>query len=203
MCDSLQIKIRDDRTAKFSYLKRQHVLNGQEDTVCLACGTGFYQPGQIERNNQRFARFSASLIKHIAPWEILALRETYLISQQQAAKIFRCGKTQFSKWERGEVAPTGTASLALREALENQKYMEKLAHQAGVKINTPKTSPADIKLSPRITSIGSGLVIQYYDETFVTRIGASDTRIEPLSPSSSMPWAKARNLVHPTPARQQ
>jgi len=134
MCDA-PAEVRRDRTTRFRYLRQEHVLEGQEHTVCLACGTSFFQPGQIERNNQRFRKFAAGLVKHIAPWDIVALREKYMLSQEQAGRIFQCGSaTQFSKWERGEVAPTGTAALALQEALENPEFMRRLASRAGERI---------------------------------------------------------------------
>jgi putative zinc finger/helix-turn-helix YgiT family protein len=118
-------------------LKVEHVLESQEHTVCCDCGTSFYQTGQVERNNQRFMAFAKAIVKHIAPWEILEIREKYALSQEQANRIFQCGPTQFSKWERGEVAPTGTAALALREALDNPAFIKKLADRAGERVDIP------------------------------------------------------------------
>lgn len=137
LCDSAKVEIRRDRKAIYTYLKKKHVLDGQEHTVCTECGTSFYADGQIERNNARFVAWSKGIVKHIAPWEIRELREKYDLSQEQAGVVFQCGsKTQFSKWERGEVAPTGTASITLRMALNDQEFMSKLARQAGVAIHT-------------------------------------------------------------------
>ena len=129
------LEARHDRQTTYRYLGKQHVLKDQEHTVCTGCGTSFSMEGQIARNKEKFLAWADTFIKHIAPWEILELREKYDLSQAQANQIFHCGPTQFSKWERGEVAPTGTAALALLEALENPEYMKKLARRAGVTIH--------------------------------------------------------------------
>ena len=144
LCDSTKVEIRHDRKAVYTYLKKKHVLEGQEHTVCTNCGTSFYEDGQIERNNARFIAWSKGMVKDIAPWEIRELREKYDLSQGDACRVFNCGsKTQFSKWERGEVAPTGTASLTLREALNNPEFMSKLARQAGVNIHIEAEAEAE------------------------------------------------------------
>lgn len=139
ICDSAQLEIRHDRSVRYRYLKKDHVLDGQEHTACLDCGMSFYQPGQVERNNERFAAFEKSIVKGISPNELLALREKYLITQAQANQIFHCGPTAFSKWERGETAPTATAALLLQTALKDPELMKKLSEQAGVKIDIPAT----------------------------------------------------------------
>lgn len=140
ICDSPRVDIRHDRSMRYRYLKKDHVLEGQEHTVCQDCGLSFYQPGQIDRNNQRFAAFEKSIVKGISPNEIRSLREEYLMTQDQAARIFDCGKTAFSKWERGEVAPTGPTALLLRMALENPGFMKSLADKAGETV--------DIRVTP-------------------------------------------------------
>lgn len=142
MCDSRNVEIRHDRRAKYRYLKQEHVLEGQEHTICNECGTSFYQEGQIERNNERFMTFAHGIVKNIAPWEFVDLREKYDLTQEQANTIFGCGPTQFSKWERGESAPTATAAIALREALENPEFMYRLAARVGVNIAMPQEAQA-------------------------------------------------------------
>lgn len=83
----------------------------------------------MARNKAKIDAYQRSIVG-LMPQDILALREKYMISQQQAAAIFQCGKTQFSKWERGEHAPTGPTAILLRKALENQELMRELAADA-------------------------------------------------------------------------
>ena len=158
LCDSPKVEIRRDRKAIYTYLKKKHILGEQEHTVCTECGTSFYEDGQIERNNVRFIAWSKGFVKDIAPWEIRELREKYDLSQEAAGRVFNCGsKTQFSKWERGEVAPTGTAALTLREALEDPGFMKRLADRAGVTIELPETSPAQPFLRQATFNYSAGL----------------------------------------------
>jgi len=149
LCDSNSVEIRHDRKARYRYLKVEHVLERQEHTVCSNCGTSFYQPGQIKRNNERFMAFAKAFVKNIAPWDILKIREIYGLSQEQANRIFQCGPTQFSKWERGEVAPTGTAAIALKEALDNPTFIRKLADRERVSIDAPQE-----RATPQVIYIG-------------------------------------------------
>lgn len=135
LCDSSRIEVRYDRKARYRYLKNEHVLEGQEHTVCLECGTSYYQDGQIERNNERLLKFSEGIVKHIAPWQIREVREKYMLTQADAARIFCCGPRAFSKWERGEVAPTGATAKLLRMALKSPEVMLAAAMDAGVKLD--------------------------------------------------------------------
>lgn len=139
LCDSERIDVRHDLTESYRYLKKIHPLSDQEHTVCLDCGLDYFADGQIERNNQRFKDFAKTIVKDISPWEIHEIREKYLITQEDANRIFNCGSpTQFSKWERGECAPTGTAAIALRLALEEPETMRKLAARAGIQLQIEK-----------------------------------------------------------------
>lgn len=164
ICDSPRVEIRHDRTVRYRYLKKDHVLEGQEHTVCLDCELSFYQPGQIDRNNERLAAFEKSIVKGISPHEILTLREKYLITQEQAARIFHCGKTAFSKWERGEVAPTGMAALLLESALESPDFMKSLADKAGEAVDIQVTAPKPEENEAVFYSIGEVLVARTVEE---------------------------------------
>lgn len=158
VCDSQQIEVRYDRNVRYHYLKKDHVLEGQEHTVCLDCGLSFYQSGQIDRNNERFATFEKSIVKGISPNEIRTLREKYLITQAQATRIFNCGETAFSKWERGEVAPTGPTALLLKMALEHPEYMKSLADNAGEAVDIQDAAPKHEKKELTIHSVGEFFV---------------------------------------------
>lgn len=154
LCDSKHVEVRHDITEHYKYLKINHALDGQEHTVCLDCGLDYFATGQTERNNERFMAFAKTIVKDIAPWEIHEIREKYLITQEEANRIFHCGSpTQFSKWERGECAPTGTAALALRMALEDPATMRKFAAKAGVTLraNDADTAPESPYRMDRIT----------------------------------------------------
>lgn len=138
LCGSTRLEVRHDHSVTYRYLKKDHVLDGQEHTVCLDCEISFCAAEQLARNHELFNAFERQIVKDIAPREVRELREKYLITQEEATRIFNCGSpTAFSKWERGETAPTGTAALLLRLALEDVATMQKLADRAGVKIDIP------------------------------------------------------------------
>lgn len=121
---------------RFKYLKKEHVVKALERTLCDSCGSSFQTPAQSIANKEAIECFTTKLVGELGPREILALREKYAISQADATKIFQCGPKNFSKWERGEVAPTGATALLLKAALELPKLMKHLAARAGVEIHT-------------------------------------------------------------------
>ena len=115
----------------FKHKKRTHRVTGMHDAVCSNCGTRGFIEGQIEENKRLIAEYERSLRDFISPDDIYAIREKYLLSQATADKIFCCGKNMFSKWERGDSTPTGTAALTLRRALRDESFMKTLADEAG------------------------------------------------------------------------
>ena len=135
MCDSDAIEARFDLSRKFKYLRKVYELAGLEHSVCKSCGCDFFAPGQIARNNEKLIQFEKTFVKDISPREIYQIREKYLLSQEEAEKVFNSGKNMFSKWERGTSAPTGTAALTLISALEDPAYMKKLADRVGFKLS--------------------------------------------------------------------
>ncbi len=165
LCDSKSTEVLHDQSIKYRYLKKVHVLDGQEHTVCKDCGCSFFGKGQIERNNVRFLEFEKSIVKDISPRNVLELREKYQLSQEQATRIFNCGATAFSKWERGEVAPTGTAALMLQLALEDSYVMKILAEKAGERVSIPDVMGVrTIQSTPMATNIRvrKGKVVEDY-----------------------------------------
>lgn len=189
LCDSTNVEIRHDHCVKYRYLKKDLVLEGQEHTVCRDCECSFFADGQIERNNKRFIAFEKSVVKDISPREIRELREKYMLSQEQAQKIFNCrGANCFSKWERGEVAPTGTAATLLLLALEDASIMQKLADKAGERIECPRPMRpiTETRRSTRPTQS------PYYVQSITTRrhlTNKDHPTQEPITANSGPWWA--------------
>lgn len=160
ICDSRNTEIRFDRERQIKYLRRNHVIDGLEHTVCLECGCSFNAHGQIERNNQRFFEFEKSILDGIiAPRKIVELRQTYNLTQEQAKNIFKSTGNLFSKWERGESAPSSAVSNLLEAALEDKVIMDRLARRAGVSLAVT-TQRESTPIKSKITS-WAGKSLQY------------------------------------------
>lgn len=123
-----------DGVHTFSHKRKTHKVTGMHYVCCSACGTRGYLPGQKAENKRLIKAYEDTLPDYISPSKILSLREMYMISQTQAARIFKCGPTAFSKWERGVGAPTGPTALLLNMALEHPEFMQALATKTGEKI---------------------------------------------------------------------
>lgn len=152
ICDSQNTEVRFDRERHIKYLRRNHVIEGLEHTVCLECACSFNARGQIERNNQRFFEFEKLLLDGIiAPRKIVELRQTYNLTQEQAKNIFKTTGNLFSKWERGESAPSSAVSNLLEAALEDPLIMERFALRAGVRLAAKPPAKRPQKSEPERT----------------------------------------------------
>lgn len=137
LCDG-EVELRADRRYSLRYCGREYSLDGLEHEVCRDCGVSLSTDSTTERNNQRIKEFTKTIVKGIAPWEIRELRERYELSQEQARQIFDCrSPTQFSKWERGVVAPTAMTAKLLRMALQDPAVMRAAAIDAGIEVAIP------------------------------------------------------------------
>lgn len=116
-------------------------LTGLHYSICNHCGTQGMTEDQAEENRRLITAFEDGLKDYISPANIRAIRQKYRISQVEAAAIFGCGTAYFSKWERGEVAPSGSCAVLLKAALRNEATMLDLAKQAGVTVSIPPKKP--------------------------------------------------------------
>lgn len=148
ICGEGQWADHSDGTHTFRHKNKEHNVTGMHYALCDHCGTRGFLKGQITANKKRIAEYEDRLRDYISPSNILRIRERYDLSQKDAAKIFQCGPTQFSKWERGIVAPTGATAVLLRLALNDPEVMRKLAADAGVAANLPAVKPVQA-VAPR------------------------------------------------------
>jgi DNA-binding transcriptional regulator YiaG len=111
---------------------------------------------QAVENAQLIAAFEDSIKDYISPKNIRRIRQKYRISQAEAGEIFQCGSSYFSKWERGEAAPTGTAAVALRSALKHPEVMQHMAADAGVTISIPEKPLASTATQPVTQEVRHG-----------------------------------------------
>lgn len=121
----------------FHHKRREHRVEGLHYAKCDRCGAQGYIPGQMAENRRIIEAYERSLRDYISPSDVALLREKYRMSQEQAARIFGCGRRAFSKWERDEVQPTGATARLLRLALNNAEVMRELAAEAGEAVELP------------------------------------------------------------------
>lgn len=141
LCDSKNVEVQYDLSTTYRYLNKEHHLEGQEHTVCPDCECTFFAPGQIERNNRLYFEFELTIVGDtIPPRKIVELRQKYGLTQDDAKKLFKSTGNSFSKWERGESAPSSVVSNLLLAALEDQEIMKRMALRARVKIELADTT---------------------------------------------------------------
>lgn len=110
-----------------------------EYSVCRQCGDTVIFSEQIKRNDCVLRDAWRKIDGLLTAQEIVALRNTLGLTQQDAAKIFGGGTNAFSKYERSEVIQSAAMDKLMRAALAVPDMFIWLKRQAGI---NEKKSPA-------------------------------------------------------------
>ena len=115
---------------------------------CPSCGEVFYRPGQM----QTMQRAAVDILRReeglLAPSEIEALRAQYGLSQTAFEQLIHAGPKTVTRWERGTVAPNGTADTLLRILRDRPDVVDQLARERGVVVRSAREEP------PRRRAVG-------------------------------------------------
>lgn len=99
---------------------------------CPGCGEVFYLPGQM----QTMQRAAVDILRReeglLSPGEIEAIRAQYGLSQAAFEQLIHAGPKTVTRWERGSVAPNGTADTLLRILRDRPDVVDQLARERGV-----------------------------------------------------------------------
>lgn len=147
-CDGGALIPHADGERSLTHKGKEHRLNTLHYSICDKCGLRGMSEDQVAENAKLIAAFEDSIRDYISPKNIRRIRQKYKISQAEAGEIFQCGSSYFSKWERGEAAPTGTAAVALRSALKHPEVMKLMAAEAGVEISIPERQTTSATTRP-------------------------------------------------------
>ncbi|MGK5034479.1 type II TA system antitoxin MqsA family protein [Janthinobacterium sp. LB3P118] len=134
MCEDGIMSPFSDGVYEFSHSRKKHKVNGLHYAKCDVCETSGYLPGQRKYNNQLIENYQKELLDFVSLSDILAVREKYTLTQKQANIIFGGGVNAFSKWERGEVIPSGAIARIIKSALLSTEVMRTLAEVSRVAI---------------------------------------------------------------------
>ena len=137
LCNNGIWKPYADGTYQFRYGRKSHSVSGQHYATCDKCGTRGYLPGQRDANQKLIREYQKAMPGYISPSDVLALREKYILTQEQAGLIFGGGKQGFSKWECGKTAPAGPTARLIKLALNIPDVMRILALDAGIQLPEP------------------------------------------------------------------
>lgn len=138
LCEGGLWKPYSDGTYQFRHGRISHSVVGQHYAVCDKCGTRGYLPEQRSANQQLIREYQNRLLGYISSSDVLALREKYLLTQEQAGVIFGGGKQGFSKWECGKATPAGPTARLIKLALKFPAVMHELAKEADIEL--PETA---------------------------------------------------------------
>lgn len=103
-------------------------------TRCDQCGAEKTLASQQKENLARLAARKAHYGKLLMGEEILALRQRYGLTQQNASTIFGKGIIAFSRYENEVTCPDDSTTLLLQLAIESPSVMKSLADKAGIEL---------------------------------------------------------------------
>ena len=103
-------------------------------TRCDQCGVEKTLASQQKENLARLAARKAHYGKLLMGEEILALRQRYGLTQQNASTIFGKGIIAFSRYENEVTYPDDSTTLLLQLAIESPSAMKTLADKAGIEL---------------------------------------------------------------------
>ncbi|MFM8453722.1 MAG: type II toxin-antitoxin system MqsA family antitoxin [Gammaproteobacteria bacterium] len=104
---------RDTRPLVLEY-KGHSITVQQPGFWCDACKEGVIEGPDLKATREELQAFHAKIDGLLSPERIHTIRKKILkISQQEAARTFGGGPNAFSRYERGEVAPSRALSHLL------------------------------------------------------------------------------------------
>lgn len=139
--------------------RKTYLVQGLKHWVCPNCETSLCSESQLTDNAAAIAAFEDKLPGYISPEQIIALREKYGITQEEAGKIFGGGRRAFSKYERGEVCPSASSAASLKRALSDPQYFSYLSSSrcAGASDNIGSDQSSTDTTGVRLLSISTEL----------------------------------------------
>ncbi|MEY2859559.1 MAG: hypothetical protein RL392_17 [Pseudomonadota bacterium] len=103
-------------------------------TRCDQCGAERTFASQHTENLARLAARKAHYGNLLMGEEILAIRQRYGLTQQNASAIFGKGIIAFSRYENEVTYPDDSTTLLLQLAIESPTVMKSLADKAGIEL---------------------------------------------------------------------
>ncbi len=101
---------------------------------CTACGEIVFHLRQAEAMERAAVDIVRREEELLSPGEIEAIRARHGLSQAAFEQLIHVGPKTVTRWERGSVAPNGTADILLRILRDEPGVVERLAREQGVTI---------------------------------------------------------------------
>lgn len=137
-CGGMAVLTREPRNV---FMGDRSVEVEAEFMRCTTCGEIYFRPGQM----QTMQRAAVDILRReeglLAPSEIEALRARYGLSQAAFEQLIHAGPKTVTRWERGTVAPNGTADTLLRILRDRPDVVDQLARERGVVVRSAREEP--------------------------------------------------------------
>lgn len=171
LCSEGEFREYGDGNFTFSHGKKKYVVEGQLYARCSVCKVEGFLPGQRALNEISIANFQKDIPDYVSPSDVLAVRERYALTQNQASQIFKGGVNGFSKWERGITYPSGATAMLIKAALASAEAMQTFAEIARVGFSVvdqkPLAAPASVNEESMKPLVFTATHVEYYDDARV------------------------------------
>jgi putative zinc finger/helix-turn-helix YgiT family protein len=93
--------------------RRRVSLEGTWDH-CVECGEVLFAPGEMDEAMRRASAIIRQRDGMLAPHEIVAIRQSFGLTQADFERLLDVGAKTVVRWERGTVVPNGATNTLLR-----------------------------------------------------------------------------------------
>ncbi len=176
-----------DDKYEFRHGRKNHVVEGINYAQCSCCKVRGFLPGQRDANFALIKAYQGKLPGFISRSDLLALREQYGLTQQDANLIFGGGTQGYSKWERGLNVPAGPTARLIKMALKFPEVLKTLAAEVGIDVVVPHG--ADERSQSRVVTVyvTSQEAFDAVDAAFGSFNSTCDTEFE-IDPVAIETW---------------
>lgn len=121
--------------------------------LCDTCHSDFAGVSEGRLNKRAIMAFRKSVDGLLTGAEILALRECYRLTQEQAARLFGGGPVAFSKYENDDVAQSEAMNSLLRLVRRSEAAFWELAEEKGMLVElAPTKKPESVEKIITVTA---------------------------------------------------
>jgi HTH-type transcriptional regulator/antitoxin MqsA len=142
-------EVGDVRESRAFRIRGRDVTVDVQFSRCAHCGEEMWSDGQVTAAQLAATAEVRRARKLLHPAEIVRIRRSLALTQDEFEQLLGAGKKTVVRWERGIVPPSSAMNELIWLIGEDRKNAERLASKHGVALSTLSGSPEPAVLRRR------------------------------------------------------